>query len=113
MHICECDANLSNEYSRKCCRFLRKISKRVIQKGNQDIVPMKQHFRIVREDKGFVPSTFLHFGGDISVYFITFNNLFGLHITKTCLYNFDPLKPHFCIVKLGFTGVYIIFLFLI
>ena len=38
--------------------------------------------------------------------------LFGrLHsITKTYLYNFDPLKPHFYIVKLGFTGVYIIFL---
>ena len=32
------------------------------------------------------------------------------HITKTCLYNFDPLEPHFYIVKLGFTGVYIIFL---
>ena len=32
------------------------------------------------------------------------------HITKTRLYNFDPLKPHFYIVKLGFTGVYIIFL---
>ena len=31
-------------------------------------------------------------------------------ITKTHLYNFDPLKPHFYIVKLGFTGVYIIFL---
>ena len=31
-------------------------------------------------------------------------------ITKTCLYNFDPLKPHFYIVKLGFTGVYIMFL---
>ena len=31
-------------------------------------------------------------------------------ITKTCLYNFDPLKPHFYLVKLGFTGVYIIFL---
>ena len=29
---------------------------------------------------------------------------------KTYLYNFDPLKPHFYIVKLGFTGVYIIFL---
>ena len=28
---------------------------------------------------------------------------------KTYLYNFDPLKPHFYIVKLGFTGVYIIF----
>ena len=29
---------------------------------------------------------------------------------KTYLYNFDPLKPHFYIVKLGITGVYIIFL---
>ena len=29
-------------------------------------------------------------------------------ITKTCLYNFDPLKPHFYIVKLGSTRVYII-----
>ena len=34
-------------------------------------------------------------------------------ITKTCLYNFDPLKPHFYIVKLGFTWVYIIFLILL
>ena len=34
-------------------------------------------------------------------------------ITKTYLYNFYPLKPHFHIVKLGFTGVYIIFLFLL
>ena len=33
-----------------------------------------------------------------------------LNITKTRLYNFDPLKPHFNIVKLGFTAVYIIFL---
>ena len=32
------------------------------------------------------------------------------NITKTCLYNVDPLKPHFSKVKLGFTGVYIIFL---
>ena len=29
---------------------------------------------------------------------------------KTYLYNFDPIKPHFYIVKLGFTGVDIIFL---
>ena len=29
-------------------------------------------------------------------------------ITKTYLYNFDPLKPHFYIVKLGFAGIYII-----
>ena len=33
-----------------------------------------------------------------------------LFITKTCLYNFDSLKPHFYIVKLGFTGVDIVFL---
>ena len=32
------------------------------------------------------------------------------YITKICLYNVDPLKPHFYIVKLGFTGVNIIFL---
>ena len=36
----------------------------------------------------------------------------SLAITKTCPYNFDPLKPHFYIVILGFTGVYIIVLFL-
>ena len=40
------------------------------------------------------------FDGDVS----------HLNITETCLYNFDPLKPHFYIGKLGFTGVYIIFL---
>ena len=32
------------------------------------------------------------------------------YITKTCLYNFDPLTPHFYIVKLGFRRVDIIFL---
>ena len=31
------------------------------------------------------------------------------YITKTCLYNFDPLRPHFYKLKLGFTEVYIIF----
>ena len=31
-------------------------------------------------------------------------------ITKTCLYNFDPRKPHYYIVKLELTGVNIIFL---
>ena len=34
-------------------------------------------------------------------------------IMKTRLYNFDPLKPYFYIVKLGFTGLYIFFLFLL
>ena len=42
--------------------------------------------------------------------YICSNAVITLNITKTCLYNFDPFKPHFYIVKLGFTGVYIIFL---
>ena len=40
-------------------------------------------------------------------------HLWAWIITKTRLYNFDPLKPHFYTVKLGFTGVYIIFLILL
>ena len=34
----------------------------------------------------------------------------ALIISKTRLYNIDPLKPHFYIVKLRFIGVYITFL---
>ena len=34
-------------------------------------------------------------------------------ITKTYLYNFDPLKPHFYIVKLGLQGYTLLFLFLL
>ena len=33
--------------------------------------------------------------------------------TKTYLFNFDPLKPHFYIVKMGFTGYTLFFLFLL
>ena len=36
--------------------------------------------------------------------------MISIHITKTHLYNFDHLKPHFYVVKLGFTRVYVIFL---
>ena len=36
-----------------------------------------------------------------------------IFITKTSPYKEDPLTPHFYIVELGFTGVYIIFLFLL
>ena len=48
-------------------------------------------------------------------FFLTLYRTFGAghllaSITKTCLYSFDPLKPNFCTVKLGFTGVDIIFL---
>ena len=41
--------------------------------------------------------------------FIVFSCSLPSCTTKTCLYNVDPLNTHFCIVKLGFTGVYIIF----
>ena len=34
-------------------------------------------------------------------------------IMITSPYDLDPLTPHFYIVKLGFTGVYIIYLFLL
>ena len=37
-------------------------------------------------------------------------NVYRTGITKTCLYNFDPLKPPFYTVKLAFAGVYINFL---
>ena len=36
-----------------------------------------------------------------------------MFIMKTCPCNEHPLTPHFYIGKLGFTGVYIIFLFLL
>ena len=36
-----------------------------------------------------------------------------LHITKTCPCNVYPLEPHFYIAKLEYTGVYLVFLFLL
>ena len=48
----------------------------------------------------------------MSTYNICFNGKISIlfHIMKTRPYNFDLLKPHFYIVKLGFTAVYFIFL---
>ena len=48
----------------------------------------------------------------LHIYVFCNSSPYDLNITKTCLYNFDPLKPHIYVVKLGFTGVYIIFLIL-
>ena len=39
--------------------------------------------------------------------------LFLFFIMKTCPCNEYPLKPHFYIVKLGYAGVYLFFLFLL
>ena len=48
----------------------------------------------------------------INIYFIYCDFYYcpQIYIKKTRPYNFDSLKPHFYIVKLGFTGIYIIFL---
>ena len=50
--------------------------------------------------------TVLHSFGAIGLY--QHMNLSGHH-ENIHRYDFDPLKPHFYIVKLGFAGVYIIF----
>ena len=64
-----------------------------------------QHTIILEDRKGTVRlSTFASWPGAM------INSQWLERITKTCLYNFDPIKPHFYTVKLGFTGVYIIFL---
>ena len=47
---------------------------------------------------------------DIIVYVECDSHIPVIRHHETCLYNFDPLRPHFYIIKLGFTGVYIIFL---
>ena len=49
-----------------------------------------------------------HMSGNVTN--VPTSDMCAQRITKTCLYNFDPLKPQFYIVKLVFTGVYIIFL---
>ena len=38
----------------------------------------------------------------------TTNRISSASLHHENIHNFDPLKPHFYIVKLGFTGVYII-----
>ena len=59
---------------------------------------------------GFSVETVSASDADTNVSYLSFIWASTWHITKTYLYNFDHLKPLFYIVKLGFTGVYIIFL---
>ena len=40
-------------------------------------------------------------------------NVIPYYITKIRLYNFDPLQPHFYIVKWGLQGYTLFFLFLL
>ena len=74
--------------------------------------------RIYFSWSGYVSALNTCYHGDIRKLFSLYPVLssamkYPLYITKTRLYNFDPLKPHIYIVKLGFTGVYIIFPFLL
>ena len=54
----------------------------------------------------------MSFHGEIRKNLYLMSSFLDLHIMNTYLYNIDhtPLKPHFYIVKVGFTEVYIIFL---
>ena len=56
---------------------------------------------------------FIAIGVPIGLYGQTNGQAESNIITKTSPCNEDPLTPHFYIVKLGFAGVYIIFLFLL
>ena len=70
----------------------------------------KFYANICHNAKPFVVTTTYVYQQVYNSHWFKNNQIFQLFITKTCLYNIDPLKPHFYIVKLGFTGVYIIFL---
>ena len=115
------------------------------RRGGSNEYPQSMFWaEIWKKYQSFFISKFSVFGGEISLYlnrrvFVMFDRVntvyqfikpflnnkmpifaaYGAYnvklITKTCLYNFDPLKPQFYIhvVKLGFTGVYIIFVFLL
>ena len=72
-----------------------------IPKFNAIMLYQKIVGKILLEKNVFMASS-VHLGLVLFTVIIT--------ITKTHLYSFDPLKPHFYIVKLGFTGVHIIFL---
>ena len=41
----------------------------------------------------------------MSMSYLRINEVFNGYITKTRLYNFDPLKPSLLYEKMGFTGV--------
>ena len=86
---------------------------------SDNILYIRIHFRMPLKangynfSKGDLEKRFLSVKAILRKHFASFlkmsSNLNGI-ITKTCLYNFGPLKPHFYVVKLGFTGVYVIFL---
>ena len=67
------------------------------------IASVKRFFRVLTTYDFMIK--WEHFTKESSYIFV----FLELFITKTYIYNVDPLKPRFYIVKLGFTEVYIIF----
>ena len=83
-------------------------------KGTKYLLKLRNHAPHPTESQKQCPSSFLRKGGgQKKKHSVSVQLRVEKYITKTCLYNNDPLKLHFYIVKLGFTGVYIIFLFLL
>ena len=64
----------------------------------------KKKVRKTRKNKG---------SKDTAIQRLSLSSWVNFNITNTYPYNFNPLNPHFYTVKLGFTGVYIVFLFLL
>ena len=86
------DDEQCRHWSESACLWVNMVPSEISNFRLRPFEMFSLHFLFLPEDLSF------------SFFFVSFV------ITKTCLYNFDPLKPHFYIVKLGFTGVYIIFL---
>ena len=94
-------------YKSVCCRYLFELPQQVqaIKMSTNNICFHKEN------QKKYCISIIKYSSHEViflSVFIVLIRWIF--YITKTRLYNFKPLKPHFYIAKLGFTGVYIIFL---
>ena len=82
---------------------------RLLSKGTENAQP-DLGFRIKKRKQ--IASFCLSFAACVHSVMVCLLFLLVLMVgsTKIYLYNFNPLKPHFYIVKLGFIEVYIIFL---
>ena len=93
------------DFLRMCTMFLVILTELVLEAGaDRRCVLYKFLLHRLTKKLGFLAQSVARLTGDLGV---------TSSITRTCLYNVDPHEPHFYIVKLGFTGVYIIFLFLL
>ena len=89
--------------------FLKKNKKYISKCHQLKFAPSMQSSNCIKSH--FTDRNFLANMPSLSMSFYSFyGERRKIIITKTCLYNFDSLKPHFYIEKLGFTGVNIIFL---